>query len=75
MFVIWFIQVLIYNGQLDIIIAVPLTEAWLQTVQWSGLEQYKNATKLIWKINPHDNEVAGYVRQVKDFYQVNICYT
>ncbi|XP_041366345.1 probable serine carboxypeptidase CPVL isoform X2 [Gigantopelta aegis] len=63
-------KVLVYNGQLDIIIAVPLTEAWLQTVPWSGLEQYKNATKLIWKLNPKDTDVAGYVRQVKNFYQV-----
>ncbi|XP_046585302.1 probable serine carboxypeptidase CPVL isoform X4 [Haliotis rubra] len=62
--------VLIYNGQLDIIIAVPLTEAWLQTVPWKGLEEYKKAPKLIWKVNPNDTEVAGYVRQVGNFYQV-----
>ncbi|XP_067648755.1 probable serine carboxypeptidase CPVL isoform X3 [Haliotis asinina] len=63
-------KVLIYNGQLDIIIAVPLTEAWLQTVPWKGLEEYKKAPKLIWKVNPNDTEVAGYVRQVGNFYQV-----
>ncbi|XP_071108886.1 probable serine carboxypeptidase CPVL isoform X2 [Haliotis cracherodii] len=63
-------RVLIYNGQLDIIIAVPLTEAWLQTVQWKGLEKYKKAPKLIWKVNPNDTDVAGYVRQVGNFYQV-----
>ncbi|XP_046585303.1 probable serine carboxypeptidase CPVL isoform X5 [Haliotis rubra] len=63
-------EVLIYNGQLDIIIAVPLTEAWLQTVPWKGLEEYKKAPKLIWKVNPNDTEVAGYVRQVGNFYQV-----
>lgn len=64
------LQVMIYNGQLDIIIAVPLTEAWLQTVEWSGLPRYKTADRLIWKVNPSDSEVAGYVRQVDNFYQV-----
>ena len=62
---------MIYNGQLDIIIAVPLTEAWLQTVQWKGLPDYKNASRFVWKINPSDTEVAGWVRQVQDFYQVS----
>lgn len=62
---------MIYNGQLDIIIAVPLTEAWLQTVQWTGLPDYMKAERQIWKINPSDTEVAGWVRQVQNFYQVN----
>ena len=66
-----FLQVMIYNGQLDIIIAVPLTEAWLQTVQWKGLPEYKNASRFVWKINPSDTEVAGWVRQVQNFYQVS----
>ena len=66
-----FLQVMIYNGQLDIIIAVPLTEAWLQTVQWKGLPDYKNASRMVWKINPSDIEVAGWVRQVGNFYQVS----
>ncbi|KAK7099541.1 probable serine carboxypeptidase CPVL [Littorina saxatilis] len=63
-------KVMIYNGQLDIIIAVPLTEAWLQTVRWSGLVDYKNAERRVWKVTPSDTEVAGWVRQVKNFYQV-----
>ncbi|KAK7110316.1 probable serine carboxypeptidase CPVL [Littorina saxatilis] len=63
-------KVMIYNGQLDIIIAVPLTEAWLQTVQWTGLPDYLKAERQIWKINPSDTEVAGWVRQVQNFYQV-----
>ena len=31
-------KVLMYSGVLDIIVALPLTEAFLQTVPWSGLE-------------------------------------
>ena len=30
--------VLMYSGMLDIIVALPLTEAFLQSVPWSGLE-------------------------------------
>jgi hypothetical protein len=63
---------MIYNGQLDIIIAVPLTEAWILTVPWSGQDDYMKAKRFVWKVDPKDLEVAGWVRQVKNFYQVNI---
>ncbi|KAL5006260.1 hypothetical protein ScPMuIL_015066 [Solemya velum] len=63
-------KALLYSGQLDIIVAAPLTEAFLMTVQWSGQGKYKQAPKLIWKVNETDTEVAGYVRQVNSFYQV-----
>lgn len=61
-----------YTGQLDIIVAIPLTEAFLMTVPWKGLAEYKKADRLVWKINPNDKEVAGYVRQVGSFYQVSM---
>ena len=48
-----------------------MTEAWIMSVDWSGQEAYKNADRLVWKINPSDTEVAGYVRIVKNFYQVS----
>ncbi|XP_052246934.1 probable serine carboxypeptidase CPVL isoform X2 [Dreissena polymorpha] len=64
-------RVMMYTGQLDIIVAIPLTEAFLLTVPWKGLEAYKAADRMVWRINPGDREVAGYVRQVDDtFYQV-----
>lgn len=63
-------KVMFYNGQLDIIIPVPMTEAFLLTVPWSGLNQYLVADRLVWKVNPSDTEIAGYVRQVNNFYQV-----
>ena len=47
-----------------------MTEAFLLTVPWSGAQKYKQADRLIWKVNPSDTEVAGYVRQVGGFYQV-----
>ncbi|MGH0123188.1 UNVERIFIED_CONTAM: hypothetical protein FKN15_013692 [Acipenser sinensis] len=63
-------RVLIYSGQLDVIVAAPLTERFLPTVPWSKVEEYKKADRFFWKVNPDDTEVAGYVRQVGEFYQV-----
>uniref|UniRef100_A0A7N8YKN6 Probable serine carboxypeptidase CPVL n=1 Tax=Mastacembelus armatus TaxID=205130 RepID=A0A7N8YKN6_9TELE len=65
-------RVLIYSGQLDVIVAAPLTERFLPTVNWTGAAEYKTAPRYYWKVQPNDREVAGYVRQVKDFYQVII---
>ncbi|XP_078519630.1 putative serine carboxypeptidase CPVL isoform X3 [Lissotriton helveticus] len=63
-------EVLMYSGQLDVIVAAPLTERFLPTVPWSKVEDYKNAERRYWKVRPSDTEVAGYVRQAGDFYQV-----
>ncbi|XP_015991447.1 probable serine carboxypeptidase CPVL [Rousettus aegyptiacus] len=63
-------KVLIYNGQLDIIVAAPLTERSLMSMNWKGSQRYKKAKKKVWKIFKSDDEVAGYVRQVDDFHQV-----
>jgi len=60
-------KVLIYNGQLDIILGPPLTEKFLRTIEWSGAEVYRQAKRKIWKLN--DN-VVGYERDAKNFRQV-----
>ena len=56
-----------YNGQLDVIVGVPLTERFLQVLEWSGKSRYLKAEKKVWKIG---TDVAGYVRAVDSFYQV-----
>lgn len=61
---------MLYNGQLDIIVGVPLTERFLQVLPWSKLQAYLNAERTVWKINSADTEVAGYIRQVDSFMQV-----
>ena len=58
---------MVYNGQLDIIVGVPLTENYLQQLKWSGQEDYLNADKTVWKIN---SVPVGYVKQVGKFQQV-----
>ncbi|KTF88903.1 hypothetical protein cypCar_00030797 [Cyprinus carpio] len=63
-------RVLIYSGQLDVIVAAPLTERFLPTVNWSKADEYKKAERFHWKVQPSDTEVAGYVRQVGEFFQV-----
>ncbi|KAB5586952.1 hypothetical protein PHYPO_G00007410 [Pangasianodon hypophthalmus] len=63
-------KVLMYSGQLDVIVAAPLTERFLPTVNWTGADAYKQAERFFWKVQPSDTEIAGYIRQVKQFYQV-----
>ncbi|CAG2178600.1 unnamed protein product [Oppiella nova] len=64
--------VMLYNGQLDIIVAPPLTENFIESIKWSKASQYKSADRLVWKVSDKDTEVAGYVRVVHNFYQVII---
>ncbi|KAM5271790.1 putative serine carboxypeptidase CPVL [Ctenodactylus gundi] len=63
-------KVLLYNGQLDIIVAASLTERSLMAMEWKGSQKYRRVERKVWKIFKSDNEVAGYVRQVGDFHQV-----
>lgn len=55
-------SVLIYNGQLDIIIAVPLTMNWVNELSWFGTDELRAAERKIWKVAESDPEVAGYVK-------------
>lgn len=63
-----------YSGQLDVIVAAPLTERFLPTVNWTGADEYKQAERYYWKVQPSDTEIAGYIRQVEEFYQVSTFY-
>lgn len=55
-------SVLIYNGQLDIIIAVPLTMEWVNQLNWIGTDELRQANRKVWKVAESDPEVAGYVK-------------
>ena len=41
-------RVMIYNGQMDVIIAWPLTESFITSMKWSGAEVYKKQPRKIW---------------------------
>lgn len=62
-------KVLIYSGQLDIIIPYPLTVNMISTISWSGAKAFSNAPRKIW-LSPDGQDVAGYVRQVGNFTEV-----
>ncbi|KAI8441733.1 hypothetical protein MSG28_005433 [Choristoneura fumiferana] len=53
-------SVVIYNGQLDIIVAYPLTVNFLRNLKFSGADEYARAERHAWMVG---DEVAGYVKQ------------
>nr|XP_033333510.1 venom serine carboxypeptidase [Megalopta genalis] len=60
-------RVLIYNGQLDIIVAYPLTENYLRNLEWSGADKYKTAERKLWYVG---KELAGYTKTVDNLTEV-----
>jgi vitellogenic carboxypeptidase-like protein len=60
-------KILIYNGLLDIICAESLTLNWVGDLQWSHSSEYKSAERIIWKVDPSDNQIAGYYKIVNKF--------
>ncbi|XP_045683965.1 probable serine carboxypeptidase CPVL isoform X1 [Phyllostomus hastatus] len=63
-------KVLLYNGQLDVLLPASLTERFLMVMNWKGSQEYRRVERKIWKILKSDQEVAGYVRQVGNFHQL-----
>lgn len=60
-------RVLIYNGQLDIIVAYPLTVNYLKNLQFSGADVYKTAPRYQWWV---DGQIAGYVKHAGNLTEV-----
>ncbi|KAJ8687305.1 hypothetical protein QAD02_023099 [Eretmocerus hayati] len=60
-------KVLIYNGQLDIIVAYPLTVSYLQNLEWPGAKDYKTAPRKQWWVG---KELAGYSKIVGNLTEV-----
>ena len=54
-------RVMIYNGQLDVIIAWPLTENFITTLNWSANHNYTGTIRTQWHVG---DDLAGYVKQV-----------
>jgi vitellogenic carboxypeptidase-like protein len=55
-------SVMIYNGQLDIIVAVPLTMEWVRQMSWIGADELRQAPRQVWKVKETDSDVAGYIQ-------------
>lgn len=62
-------RVLIYNGQLDIIVAYPLTVDYLRNLNFSASEEYKTAKRYEWIV---DNDIAGYVKEAGNLTEVMV---
>ncbi|XP_072934109.1 venom serine carboxypeptidase-like [Epargyreus clarus] len=61
--------VLIYNGQLDIIVAYPLTLNFLKNLNFSGSKEYATAKRYQWLV---DGELAGYVKQAGRLVEIMV---
>jgi len=57
-------RVLIYSGQLDIIIATPLTLNMINSLQWKGKDDFMKAERKKWMI---DSDLAGYSTTAGNF--------
>ncbi|CAG9764019.1 unnamed protein product [Ceutorhynchus assimilis] len=60
-------RVLFYNGQLDVIVAYPLTVNFLKNLNFNGADDYKTAPRKIWRV---DGEIAGYAKQAGKMTEV-----
>lgn len=62
-------KILIYSGQLDIIVANTLTVSMLSNLSWSGSKQFANAQRHIWHVG---GDIAGYAKTTKGLTYVLI---
>ncbi|KAL3268533.1 hypothetical protein HHI36_007642 [Cryptolaemus montrouzieri] len=60
-------KVLVYNGQMDLMVPYPITVNYLRHLNFSGAEEYKNAQRFQWRI---DGDIAGYVKQSGNLTEV-----
>eukprot|EP01046_Picozoa_sp_COSAG06_P057459 COSAG06_NODE_11210_length_1544_cov_3.824221_3_plen_118_part_00 len=56
------LPVLLYSGQLDVIIGAATTERYLADIVWPGSTAFASAERSVWRLTASDPEVAGYVR-------------
>ncbi|XP_077483067.1 venom serine carboxypeptidase-like isoform X2 [Amblyomma americanum] len=62
-------KALYYTGQLDIAFPYPMAEALMASLQWSGAQEFANATQRIWR-SPDGDEVQGYTKHAKNFTMI-----
>ncbi|KAJ5073477.1 carboxypeptidase y [Anaeramoeba ignava] len=63
------LKVMVYSGQFDLEVNHIGTTAWLENLHWSGVNNFINSKKVIWKV---DSNVAGYTRNYSNLWQVII---
>ncbi|RWR98994.1 putative serine carboxypeptidase CPVL-like protein [Dinothrombium tinctorium] len=60
-------KVLMYTGQLDIIVPSTFIEKFLRSIEWKHRNEYLSAERKIWKIDSCKDEVAGYIKKFTIF--------
>ncbi|KAF7288073.1 hypothetical protein GWI33_000127 [Rhynchophorus ferrugineus] len=60
-------RILIFNGQLDIVVGYALTANYLQKLNFSSVAEYKTADRYVWEVN---DRVAGYVKTAGNLTEV-----
>uniref|UniRef100_A0A0A9W0I2 Carboxypeptidase n=1 Tax=Lygus hesperus TaxID=30085 RepID=A0A0A9W0I2_LYGHE len=60
-------KVLLYNGQLDIIVAYPLTVNFVKKLVWSGSDEYLTAKRKEWFVG---DQLAGYSKSAGNFTEL-----
>ena len=61
------VRVLVYSGQNDVILGAPLTEQFLNALDWSGAAAYRAAAKQAWHVDTPataNDHMAGYLKVV-----------
>ena len=64
------IDVLVYNGDRDMACCAQGSEAVLDTMEWNGAEEWKQAERSLWVVN---DGMAGYVKSAGNL-TFNICF-
>lgn len=65
-------KVLLYSGQLDVIIPYTFTENFIDSLNWSGARALADAPRQIWRAPGGGGDIYGYVRQVANFTEVMV---
>lgn len=60
-------RVLFFNGQLDIIVAYPLTVNFLRNLNFTSADDYRVAARKIWRVG---DDIAGYVKRAGNLTEV-----
>jgi len=62
-------QVVVYGGQLDIIVDIICIDSWVQQLNWPDLESFNTAQRVVQNVNGVPN---GFLKTFKNFSLWNI---
>ena len=62
-------RVLYYSGQMDIIVAYPLSVGMYNVLEFNAAEEYRNSERVPWYV---DGRLAGYMKSGGNFTEVQV---